>query len=221
MKIYLDRMSTTSRPILLFLAEHPAAVEIVEVDLMADEHQRPAFAALNPNQAVPVLVDGDFRLTEVSAILKLLAEDTPAYPAQPRARARVNQAMDWFNTGFYREFGYGLVYPQTFPHHRHANPATQADVLARGRAGAARWLAILNDHMLAGQPYLCGETPTIADYLGAAYVSIGDWIGYDLAVYPRVARWMRTMRARPSWSETHEKWDGVTAFFRSPQAVPA
>ena len=26
--------------------------------------------------------------------------------------------MDWFNTQFYRDFGYGVVYPQIFPNHK-------------------------------------------------------------------------------------------------------
>ncbi len=32
--------------------------------------------------------------------------------------SRVNEMMDWLHTGFYRDFGYGLVYPQVFQHHR-------------------------------------------------------------------------------------------------------
>jgi hypothetical protein len=35
--------------------------------------------------------------------------------ATRRARARTNALIDWFNTGFYRSFGYGLIYPQALP----------------------------------------------------------------------------------------------------------
>jgi glutathione S-transferase len=28
-----------------------------------------------------------------------------------KQRARVNEIMDWLNTNFYREWGYGLCYP--------------------------------------------------------------------------------------------------------------
>jgi hypothetical protein len=67
-----------------------------------------------------MLEDGDFRLTESSAILKYLADkrDLPSYPKDSKKRAQVNEVMDWLNTQFYRDFGYGLIYPQLFPNHK-------------------------------------------------------------------------------------------------------
>jgi glutathione S-transferase len=222
MKLYYDPISTTSRPIVLFLAEHPLPVELSTVSLFAGENQEPAYAAINPNQAVPTLVDGDFVLTESSAILKHLAELAgAAYPKAPQARARVNQLMDWFNTGLYRDFGYNLIYPQVLPDYRFDNPATQADVLARAAQRAAKWLRILDTCYLAEAGYLCGDEPTIADYLGACYVTLGDWIGYDLSPYPNVSRWLKAMRARPSWDATHGAFDALVAQMRQPEPQPA
>jgi glutathione S-transferase len=222
MKLHLDPVSTTSRPVLMFLSDHPLPVEIVTLSLLAGEHLTETFAALNPNCAVPVLVEEDGRtLTEGSAILKRLAEQAgAAYPADPAARARVNQWMDWFNTGFYRDLGYNYVYPQTLPHYRFENPATQADVLARGAAGAAKWLCILDAH-LDGRAFIEGDEASIADYLGAAYVSLGDWVGFDLAPYPNVSRWLGAMRARPCWQGTHAPWNALVAQLRTPQLQPA
>lgn len=210
MKLYLDPISTTCRPLLLFLYDHPQPVEIVPVSLFAGEHLTPEFAAMNPNQAVPVLADGDQVITEGSAILKHLAEGSAAYPSEPAARARINQWMDWFNTGLYRDLGYNFVYPQTVPQYWFANPQTQADVLARGAANAAKWLAILDD-ALAGTPFLAGEEPSIADYLGASYVSLGDWVGFDLSPYANVVRWLEALRTRPCWEDTHGPWTAFVA----------
>jgi glutathione S-transferase len=82
MKLYMHPVSMTSRPVRLFIAESGIDVDEQVVDLMAGaQHQEP-FASINPNRMVPVLEDGDLRLTESSAILKYLADkiDSPAYP---------------------------------------------------------------------------------------------------------------------------------------------
>jgi glutathione S-transferase len=217
MKVYLDSVSTTSRPVLLFLAEHDIPAEIVPINLLADEHLTPEFAALNPNKSVPTLVEGDFVLTECSAILKYLAEKASSrtYPKDLKARARVNEAMDWFNTGFYRDLGYGVVYPQILPHYAFANPVTQADVLRRGEERAAAKLAILDSHWLRDAEFLCGSGPTIADYLGSCYVAIAEWVSFDITLYNNVSRWMSAMKARPSWENTHGDWNAMTAILRA------
>ena len=56
------------------------------------------FLALNPNAMVPVIRDGDFTLWESNSIIRYLATgygDGSLYPAEARARARVDQWMDW------------------------------------------------------------------------------------------------------------------------------
>src|SRR5438034_6846413 len=80
MKLYYHPVSTTSRPVWLFIAENDIKCELRVVDLMKGEHYQPEFVAINPNRMVPVLEDGDFRLTESSAILKYLAEKRALRP---------------------------------------------------------------------------------------------------------------------------------------------
>ena len=100
MKLYYHPISTTSRPVMLFAAENHIPLEMQVVDLFTGEHVQPPYAAINPNKLVPTLVDGDFTLTENSAILKYLADkiDSPAYPKDLKKRARVNERMDWTST---------------------------------------------------------------------------------------------------------------------------
>src|SRR5215211_6303170 len=100
MQLYCDPVSTTSRPVMLFAAQENIPLVLEHVDLMSGGHMAPAYLALNPNGIVPFLVDGDFGLGESSAILKYLADKvgSAAYPRELKARARVNEALDWFNT---------------------------------------------------------------------------------------------------------------------------
>ena len=54
-----------------------------------------------------------------------------------RTRARVNELMDWFNTGFYREYGYHLVYPQLFPQHKRPSEEAHHATIEWGKANEA------------------------------------------------------------------------------------
>lgn len=202
-RLYYDPAATTCRPILMFAAETGLALDYSRVDLFAGQQKAAPFPSINPNCAVPVLEDDGFVLTESSAILKYLAEafDFDVYPADLQQRARINEMMDWFNTGFMRAYCYGLVYSQVLPDYRMGEPAN-SQILAMSRRHADDKLAVL-DGLIDGKPFLCGSRITIADYFGASLVSLGELIDFDLSRWPNVARWMKAMRARPHWREAN------------------
>ena len=214
MKLYMHPVSTVTRPVRMFIAESGIKCDEELVDILQGAHYQPPYASLNPSRLVPMLEDGDLRLTERSAILKYLADkyDLPSYPKDLKKRAKVNEAMDWFNTQFYRDFGYGLIYPQLFPHHKRRSEEAQAGAIAWGQQGAKNWLQVLNDYWLGpNKTYLCGNELTIADYFGSGLVSIGELIGCDLAAYPNVKRWLDNMRKLKSWDQVNEAFNGYAA----------
>ena len=214
MKLYYPPASTTSRTSMMFAAQEGIALDYQLVDIFSGEHMQPGFAAVNPSRMVPVLEDGDFRLTECSAILKYLADKTgsAAYPKDLRERARVNEMMDWFNANLARDFNYGLVYSQAFPHHKRPSDEVQAGTIAWANERARGWLAILDRDLIgADKRFVCGNAITIADYLGAEMVGAGDLIRCDLTAYPNVERWMQNMKALPAWPQVHEAIQGFAA----------
>lgn len=211
MKLYYHPASTVSRPVVMFIEDNNIAAELQVVDLFTGEHMGPAFGAVNPNQLVPVLEEGDFRLTESSAILKYLADsiDSPAYPKDLRQRARVNEMMDWINTQLCRDLGYGMVYVQVFPHHKRPSEEAQRATVAWGQERAKRWMTVLDQHLLGSdKPYLCGAQLTIADYYGASFVHLAEVVGSDLSAYPNVKRWLERMKARPTWEKVYAAING-------------
>jgi glutathione S-transferase len=214
MRLYYHPASTTSRIVQQFAVDQGVDLEYQVVDLFTGEHLKPEFAKINPNHMVPVLEDGDFRLTECSAIVKYLADKagSPAYPKDLKARARVNEMMDWFNSNIYKDFGYGLIYPQAFPHHLRPSEAVQAGTLDWGRQKTQSWLKILDESLIGpSKAYLCGDRITLADYMGAEMIALGGLIRCSYAGYPNVERWLRNMKALPSWSKVHEAVDGFAA----------
>lgn len=210
MKLYMHPASTTCRPILLFLHQNNIDIDTQVVDLLSGEHKQAAYAKVNPNCMVPALVDGDFVLTESSAILKYLADkfETPDYPRDLQARARINERMDWFNANLYRDLGYNLVYPQLFPHHKRSTDAGNAEAIAWGVARTQHWLTILDRNLLGDHPYLCGNKLSIADYFGACLLELGVAVGNDNSKYPNVDAWLTRMRALPGWQPVHEVFYG-------------
>ena len=120
--------------------------------------------------------------------------------------------IDWLNTQFYRDFGYGLIYPQLFPHHKRRSDEAHAGAVAWGQQGAKNWLQLLNDYWIGpDKQYLCGSQLTIADYFGAAVVSIGELVGCDFSAYPNVGRWLDNMKKLKSWNQINEVFDGFRA----------
>ncbi len=221
MKLHGHPVSTTTRPVLLLAAEAKIPLEFVVVDLMKGEHYGEAFTKLNPLRMVPVLQDGDFVLTESSAILKYLADkvDSPLYPKDPKKRARVNERMDWFNSNFYKDWGYNLIYPQLFPHHKRATDEAHAGALAWGKERSAAHLEMLDKAILGSNPYVCGSELTIADLFGAQLVCVGETIGCKLSAYKNVEAWINRVKALPSWAKVNEAVDGWTASMKDKQFV--
>jgi glutathione S-transferase len=222
MKLYMHPVSMVSRPVRLFAAENKIAMDEEVVDLMTGAHFQPPYSTINPNNLVPMLEDGELRLTESSAILKYLADKigSPAYPKDLKARAKVNEMMDWVNTNFYRDWGYNLCYPQLFPHLKRRSDEAQAATLEMGRANAKRWLKLLNDHWIGpNRNYLCGNEITIADYFASGIVTLGEAIGVDFSPYPNVKRWLDTMKKLPSWPRINEVFDGFVDSLKGQEFV--
>jgi len=212
MKLYMHPVSMTSRPVRLFIADNKIPVEEVLVDVMKGEQYQQPYVGLNPNSLVPMIDDDGFRLTESSAILKYLADKigSPAYPKDLKQRAKVNEVMDWINTNFYREWAYNLCYPQLFPHLKRRSDEAQAATLEFGKEQSKKWLKILNDHWIGPKnQYLCGNQITIADYFGAALVTLGELIRIDFSPYPNVRRWLDNIKKLPNWPKVNEAFYGL------------
>jgi len=222
MKLYCHPASTTSRIVMMFAAEEGIPLDYQVVDLMKGEHLKPEYKAINPNCLVPVLDDDGFILTESSAIVRYLAgkSGSAAYPKDLKERARVDEAMSWFYSNYYKDFGYGLVYPQVFPHHKRSTEAGQASAIDWGKQKAQHLLGILDKDLIGpSRKFLCGDKVTLADYVGAEMVTLGELVHCKYQDYPNVRRWISHMKALKHWAKVHEVADGFTASLKDMQFV--
>lgn len=218
MKLYMHPVSMTCRPIRLFIVENKIDCDEEVVDLMQGAHHQEPYASLNPNRLVPMLVDGDLRLTERSAILKYLADKigSPAYPKDLKQRAKVNEAMDWINTQLCRDLAYGFVYPQIFPTHKRPSEELQKGTLAWAKERARGWMKVLDENIIGPKKsHLCGSSITIADYFGAAFVSLAEFIRCDFRAYPNLERWYQGMKGLRTWNKVHDVFYGFAGSMKS------
>ena len=73
--------------------------KVVRVRVGRGDTRTEEFVKINPRMRVPVIVDGDFILTESVAIMRYLAREKGVedhwYPGNTRHQARVDEYMEW------------------------------------------------------------------------------------------------------------------------------
>ena len=176
--------------------------EIRVVDLFKGEQHLPGFAALNPNERMPVLEDGDFVLWESNAILQYLAAKKPGsglWPSDARGQADVLRWHSWEAAHFFPACAI-LAFERVIKKlsgQGDPNP----DEVAKGETQLHRCATVLNGH-LRDRQWLVGKTPTIADFSLGAPLAIADAAQYPLAPYPEITRWYGGIAALPGWQKS-------------------
>lgn len=189
--LYVDAHFTSPYAMSAFvtLREKGLEFELLTLNLDTAENQTEAFAHLSLTGRVPTLVQGEFALSESSAITEYLEEvfpQVPVYPAEPRQRARARQVQAWLRSDLLpiRQERSTLVvfYGQAMP------------PLSAPAEAAARKLIDAAQVLLAGNPpYLFGEW-SIADVDLAVMLNRlilnGDSVPAELVDYAR-RQWQR------------------------------
>jgi len=161
---------------------------------------QPEFLALNPHGRVPVLQDGAVCVWESHAILRYLAAVYGGgrfWAADAAVRSLSDRWMDWAETSLQPDFLGGVFWGhyRTPPHLRNT-----AAVAAKIAASAAHMRLL--DRVLAEQPYLGGNEPSLADI--PAGTTLFRYYGLDIErpPVPHVERWYDLLQARPAY-RTH------------------
>lgn len=178
----------------LFLEEAGLPYEPIAVDTRKGEQFSPQLTALNPNQKVPVLVDGDVTVFDSSAILLYLAEKTGQFLPEPTPRAR-GELLSWL---MFVATGVGPYSGQAV-HFSHFAPAGLEYAVERYRFEATRHFRLL-DERLATVPYLLGATYTIVDMSAWGWARMLSFVLGDDAwtSFPNLKRWFDLISARPA-----------------------
>lgn len=157
----------------------------------------PEFLVLNPNAMVPVIQDDDFTLWESNAIIRYLANrynGADLYPIQARARARVDQWIDWQASDLNKSWSYAFMSLV-----RHSPEHQDRQALAAACNEWSRNMAILNRQLESTGAYVSGEQFTLADIpIG---LSVNRWFETPLAHpgLPAVNDYYERLSQRPGY----------------------
>ncbi|MCC6472054.1 MAG: glutathione S-transferase family protein [Alphaproteobacteria bacterium] len=162
--------------------------------------KKPEFLAINPNASVPALEDGKLKLFESLAINLYLAKKhgKGLYPSSLEDEARTWQWTLWVATEVERHIGaYGMHSWGYAPEKRDAKVAAEA------RKALDKPMAVLDQH-LGKQPYLLGQSFTVAD-LNIAGVFFSPYVmKFDFSPWPNVKAWIDRCFGRKAAQKTME-----------------
>lgn len=159
--------------------------------------KEPEYLALNPNGLIPVLIDDDFVLWESNSICRYLATKhgaTTLLPAEARARARVEQWMDWqageLNNSWRVAF-MALVRGQ---------PATP-EAIEAGVANWSRHMALLDAQLERTGAHVTGADFTLADVVLGLSAQRWKNAPIERVELPAVQAWLQRLASRPGFAD--------------------
>jgi glutathione S-transferase len=202
LKLYADPITVNCRKVIAGLDLIGAPYERVHIDYFTGQHRAPEFVAVNPNAALPALVDGDFVLWESNAILQYVADkvgNTTAFPTDLRVRADINRWLLWEASAWFPSCYVYLVENCVKPL---LNAAPDLAVIEAQDATFQKLAGIL-DARLANSRWIAGDNPTIADIALAAPMHMHAYQKVPLGPHPNLRRWMVDEVERlPCWERS-------------------
>ena len=159
---------------------------------------------INEMGEVPVLVDGNKKLTQSGVILTYLARRSGKF--LPQGEDEELEALRWII--FDNQKVNGFLGPYRFLKN-FAKPAGDPAVMGFMKGRIAGALAIVNKR-LEKTPYLLGERPTIADVSLTGYLYYpAEEFGFDIGKdHPAIGAWCERMKALPGWKHPYDLMPG-------------
>jgi glutathione S-transferase len=159
---------------------------------------------VNEMGEVPVLVDGEKKLSQSGVILTYLARKSGKF--LPKGEDEELESLRWII--FDNQKVNGFLGPYRFLKTL-AKPPGDPAVLAFLKGRIDGNLAIVNKR-LAGRDFLVSDKPTIADISMCAYLYYpAEEFGFDIAKdHPAVGAWLKRMEALPGWAHPYDLMPG-------------
>lgn len=201
LEIYFHPLSPPAITVLLAAEAMGLSYEKNMVNLQSGEQRSDAYKKINPYSRVPAFKDGDFCLSESSAMLRYMArkDGSALYPENTQEAATVDQWMD-------------------FCVHHVRNPVARVQFnriiapmigqevdeksLQFGLHLLDNDLPIIEDR-LSNNAYLCGEKMSLADIVLVGSLDPTTMCKIDLSKYETLSAWLAERRAESFYTNVH------------------
>ena len=170
-------------------------VDIRIIDLMQGEQFAEDFVERNPNTKIPTLRDDGRDVIESCAILQYLGEKYPTelLPLDERKW----DVLPWV---YWQAANVGPIFGNKLSYTRYMDnvpPEEKRHPIERFNNEALRLVSVL-DRKLGDNPWVCGDTFTIADIALYPWLRGWKWSKVNITTWPRVMGWVDRVRARPA-----------------------
>jgi len=173
------------------------------IKLHKGEQRAPEYLAINPRGQVPVLVNGDEVITQITAIVLTLDAMFPEaclLPAPGPARTRALQTLVWMNNTVHPTFTHVFM-PQKFA----ADEATQKAVKAHAVETYRGLLGEIEALAQKANPWLGGEKPGVLDAYALTLLRWGGFAGIDPNSLPATWALVQRFAALPAVARAIER----------------
>jgi glutathione S-transferase len=200
MIVYGSSLSPFVRKTLAFAAEKGIEVEVKPVGLNSPD---PDFAACSPFRKMPAFRDGDFTISDSSAIIAYLDvkfPEPPLVPTEAKGRARVTWYEEFADTILSacmgKMFFNRLVAPRFL--------GQKGDVAAADKAEREELPPLFDyiERVIPASGFLVEDRLTLADLAVASpLVNFQHLdVGVDRSKHPKTAAFIESIHARPSFA---------------------
>ena len=202
MKLHVFPPSPRGFKVLVVAHQLGIPYEFALCDLTKGDQKSAAYTALNPNQRMPSLEDGDFKLWESNAICQYLAMKKPEaglLPTDERERADVARWQFWESTTWDPACAI-LVYERAVKQFFGGGAPDPVEV-EKGLQRFHRAAGVLEGH-LKGRKYVCGNQLTLADFAIGSDLTMAEPAQFPLEKYGEIRRWAAMLADLPAWKKT-------------------
>lgn len=181
--------------------------EPVKVDFFAGEARTPEYRAeINAMGEVPVMVDGDIRLTQSGVIQDYAAEKSGKFGGKDATERReILRWVLWDNHKLSSVAG-----PTRFLMHFLPEDKRPQEVIAFNQGRLKGAYSILNDH-LSDRDWIVGEGITNADLSCCGYLYYPESFGFERTDWPNIDAWLARLSETAGWKHPYDLMPGSPA----------